>query len=64
MIYYTNDCVDCGLPCIYELCPFYKTTHSKCDYCGEEDVRLYHFNDSEICEDCLLKEFEVVEGSE
>ena len=64
MIFYTNDCVDCSLPCTYELCPFYRVMHSRCDYCNEEDVKLYNYNGDEICESCLLNEFEVVEGSE
>ena len=64
MIYHTNDCVDCGLPCIYESCPYYKALHSKCDFCKEEDIRLYHYEGYEICQDCLLKEFEVVHGSD
>ena len=65
MRYYTNDCVGCcGLPCIYEACENYKVEHFRCDYCKEEDVKLYHYDDSEICEDCLLKQFEVVDGSD
>lgn len=64
MIYYTNDCCDCGLPCILNTCPHYKVKHYKCDICGEIDIKLYHCNDMELCEDCLLKEFEVVDGSD
>lgn len=64
MIYYTNDCVSCGLPCLFESCPNYKVKHFVCDFCKEEDVKLYDYNGYEICEDCLLKEFDVVEGSD
>ena len=64
MIYYTNECVDCGLPCLFESCPYYKVRHSKCDFCSNEDVKLYRYNGHEICEECLLKEFEVVEGTD
>lgn len=64
MIYHTNDCVDCNLPCIHKACPYYDVKHFKCDFCGEEDVKLYEYNGSEICEECLLKEFNVIEGSE
>lgn len=64
MIYYSNDCCDCGLPCTYHSCPYYKVIHFKCDFCKEEDVKLYEYNGCEICEDCLLKEFPIVEGSE
>jgi hypothetical protein len=38
--------------------------HSKCEFCNDEDVKLYHYNGYEICESCLLKEFEVVEGTD
>ena len=64
MHYYENECCDCGLPCVYESCPYYKVKHFKCDWCKEEDVKLYHYNGYEICEDCLLKEHEVVIGSD
>ena len=64
MIYYTNECVSCGMPCIGNLCPYHNVEHFKCDFCGNEDVKLYHYNDSQICEDCLLKEFVVVDGSD
>ena len=64
MHYYENECCDCGLPCIYEICPYYNVKHFKCDFCKEEDVKLYKYNGYEICEDCLLKEYEVVEGSD
>lgn len=64
MIYYSSECCLCGLPCIYSSCPHYRVKHFQCDYCGEEDVKLYHYDGDEICEDCLLKEFEVVEGSD
>ena len=64
MIYYTNECVSCGFPCIFESCPNYKVKHFKCDFCKEEDVKLYNYNGWEICEDCLLKEFPVVHGTD
>ena len=63
MRYYTNDCCDCDLPCIFSACSCYKVEHFQCDLCGEIDVKLYHYDDTEICEDCLLREFDVVEGS-
>lgn len=64
MRYQTSDCRDCGLPCIHESCPYYRVEHFKCDFCNEEDVKLYDYNGYEICEDCLLKEFPVIEGSD
>lgn len=64
MIYYSNDCCDCGLPCIRESCQYYKVKHFKCDECGEEDVKLYKYDGMELCKECLLDEFEVVEDSD
>ena len=64
MRYYTNECVSCGLPCLRTSCPYYKVEHFKCDSCQKEDVKLYHYNGYEVCKDCILKEFEVVEGSD
>jgi hypothetical protein len=64
MKYYSNECCSCGLPCIYNSCPNFNVEHFKCDWCGEEDVKLRHYNGYEVCELCLLKEFEVVDGSE
>lgn len=64
MIYYTNECCDCGLPCTYEACRYYRVKRFKCDECGEEDIKLYHYNGGEICVDCLIKEFDVVDGSD
>lgn len=64
MRYYENECISCGLPCKYEACPYYRVERFVCDFCKEEDVRLYHYNGYEVCENCILKEFDVVEGSE
>lgn len=56
-----NECVDCGLPCI-DTCPYKNVVRYYCDKCGEEST-LYHYDNYEICEQCLLAEFEIVEGS-
>ncbi len=64
MRYYESGCVDCGFSCRSEACPYYKITVFKCDFCKEEDVKLYHYYGHEICEECLLKEFDIVEGSD
>lgn len=58
-----NDCVDCGLPCLGSNCPKRNVVHYYCDYCGYEE-KLYHYDNDEICEECLLKQFEVVEGTD
>lgn len=61
-----NECVNCPseIGCLGFLCRYSNAVHYYCDWCKEPDVTLYHYNDAEICADCLLKEFEIVEGSD
>lgn len=61
-----NECVDCtsvGLPCFGNSCPNRNVVRFYCDRCGDEDT-LYKYYGEEICADCLLGEFEVIEDSE
>ena len=61
-----NECVGCkilGLYCLGNSCPYQNVVRFYCDRCGYEKT-LRHYNDEQICEDCLLKEFEIVEGSD
>ena len=55
-------CVDIGLHCLGISCPNKNVIHFYCDRCGEETT-LYYYDGEEICKDCLLEEFEIVEGS-
>ena len=64
MIKSESDCLDCGLPCKYELCPHYRVRRLYCDKCKDEVDKLYKYGEEELCEDCLIKEFEVVELEE
>ena len=60
-----NDCVgfDSALyPCEGSSCSRLKVPHYYCDKCKAEET-LYHYEDKELCADCLLKKFEKVEGS-
>ena len=59
---YTNECVDCGLPCLYTSCPYYNVERFHCDECGDE-ITLYEYENRELCEFCLLKMFPKIEGS-
>lgn len=54
-----NDCVECET-CVNCGRGFYMVYC--CDECGEEDA-LYYYDGDELCEDCLLKKFDKVEGS-
>ena len=58
-----TECVSCGLPCMGTACPNYEVTRFYCDECESEDT-LYHYDDKELCIDCIKKKLEVVEGSE
>ena len=61
-----NECVGCaslGLYCLGSACPNRNVTRFYCDKCGEE-ATLYDYDGEELCEYCLLEEFDIVEGSE
>ena len=59
-----DDCVDCPreIGCFGSSCPLKNVPHYYCDQCGDE-APLYHFNDRELCEYCVLDELEKVEES-
>lgn len=59
-----NECVSCGVsPCLGDSCPNRNVIRFYCDCCGSEE-KLYYYGNDEICEECLLKNFEVVDGSD
>lgn len=58
-----DECVNCDLHCLGYSCPKRNVVRFYCDRCDEE-ATLYHYYDEEICSECLLKEFDIVEGSE
>ena len=58
-----NDCVDCAMHCIGNACKYRNVVHYYCDKCGNEDT-LYDVDGTELCKDCLLEAFPIVEGSE
>ena len=63
---YENECCDCavpGYPCMGSSCPNRNVPHYFCDKCGGETT-LYEKDGEQLCADCVLKDFEIVEGSE
>ena len=59
----TNECVDCGLPCLGDACPFRHVVRWHCVECQEEfsPDELYLYEDEEtLCQDCLLEKFKTV----
>ena len=61
MIITENECVDCGLPCIYESCPYWAVTRFYCDECNNEVNKLYWWDDQQLCLDCIEERLERVE---
>ena len=60
-----NECVGCSpdLGCLGSGCPYLNVPHYYCDKCDEEET-LYYYDGEELCADCLLEKFEIVDGSE
>lgn len=56
-----DDCVGCPTYCAH--CGADRMPHYYCDKCGEE-ATLRRYDGKELCEDCLLEQFDIVEGSE
>ena len=63
MITYEDECVGCPteIGCMGSSCPNRNVKHLYCDKCKEDVEKLYKYDGQEICEECLLKEFEVIE---
>ena len=57
-----NECVDCGLPCRYETCRYYRVTRYYCDECDDE-TELFYFDGKELCINCIKELLPQVEGS-
>jgi len=46
-----NHCVDCGLPCMGNTCPYRNVTVYYCDQCGEENAG-YKIDGMDLCSSC------------
>ena len=64
MIITENECVNCGLPCLRQSCPYWAVTRLYCDCCNNEEYDLYWFEDEQLCIDCIIKRLERVEYDE
>lgn len=60
-----NECVCCApeLGCSGGSCRYRNVIRFYCDRCKEETT-LYNYYGEELCQECLLKEFDIVDGSE
>lgn len=63
MIKYENECVGCstGILCLGDRCHNRNVRRLYCDICKDEAYKLYKVDGYELCEDCVLDKFEVVE---
>ena len=63
MITYEDECVGCPteIGCLGSACPNRNVKHLYCDKCNDDVEKLYNYDGQEICEECLLTEFEVIE---
>ena len=63
MVTYENECVGCPPErgCLESACPNRNVRRLYCDRCGNEEEKLYKYDGEELCADCLLDEFEVIE---
>lgn len=60
-----NECCNCATesyPCRGNSCELRHVERFYCGECGDE-TKLYDFDGQELCEDCILKKFEAIEGS-
>ena len=63
MITVTNECVDCGFPCMGDACPYRNVKRYYCDRCKEE-TNTYHYDGEHLCIDCIASDLLEVEGNE
>jgi hypothetical protein len=58
-----DHCVGCPpeMGCIGSLCPYNEVEVHYCDRCGAELDDIYRWDDEELCEECLLNMFRVVD---
>ena len=64
MITYEDECCGCATPaypCMGNACPNRNVKHLYCDKCKNDVEKQYKYDGQEICENCLLGEFEVIE---
>lgn len=55
MIKIENDCVGCDLPCLGTTCPHREIPYFYCDDCEYECEELFHYEEQQLCIDCIVK---------
>lgn len=66
MIRYEDQCVGCPheIGCLGSSCPYVHVPLLICDACGEEVYELYWVDGEQLCKECVLKQFEMVDLDE
>lgn len=60
----TNECCGCATdshPCLGDICPNRYVKHYICDRCKDETDVLYVYEDEELCDSCLIKNFKRID---
>lgn len=62
MVRYEDQCVGCPpeMGCMGSACPNQNVPVWSCDECGDEDVELYDYDGSQLCQSCLVSKFKIV----
>ena len=62
----TDECVNCGMPCLGDFCRYKNVVRYYCDKCNNEfeSDELYDVDGDMLCEDCLKGRFQTVEEVE
>ena len=58
-VYKSDECVDCGRPCLGSLCPNRNVIRKECDVCGDEYEKVYRYENTVYCADCLIMALEM-----
>lgn len=55
MLKYSNECVDCGLPCVGAFCPLLNSPAVCCDRCENDAERFYILDGEVLCRKCFIE---------
>ena len=62
----TDECVNCGMPCLGDFCRYKNVVRYYCDECDEEfnNDELYDVDGEMICGNCLISRYRTIEEVE
>ena len=59
-----DECCGCATesyPCRGDMCPNRHAVHLYCDICHSDVDKLYEYDGSDYCEECLLEQFDSID---